>query len=323
MESRIRFVLPFLLFVLLVSLPAFAGPGRHIAIVVNMMENDPSPTDAEYELGRRQAQMSDLYPDSQIITISASSAEELKEDLARAVINPADQIDALVVDAHGGLFPRKGAPKSGPYNERFISYVGDHDGTFALDLLNEKSVKEALGPVIGRFAQGARVLFSSCNNAAFPSDPRTGKPDYDAIRKAMAYTARALRLSSGSLYLNRVFGSDSMGEMYLQPFQTKDTWGDKVHTLGAQLIAPVGVPIGLFADFIFNRGYVLETAGGKTRLRTGRFNEELMDFAPEGDLLASAENEYKPVDMGHIMQCTDDMCPLPVPGQSRDSSAAR
>ncbi len=79
------------------------------------------------------------------------------------------------------------------------------------------AVRDAFGPVVGRFAPGARALFTGCNRV-IPTEDR------EEIREAMGLTARALGLHSGALYLNSNAGSDAVEQFFLaRPMASAET----------------------------------------------------------------------------------------------------
>jgi hypothetical protein len=241
----------FLLALLLLFLrSSYAAEPSEVILIVDTAVGDTTIGDADTYEAMLRGRLRQLYPGTPFYMIRASEETELRDGIAAAMERPW-QVRALVVESHG-----YSSNTSIVYG--YHSHMANRSQRIDIDLVSEGQVHYAFSSLIGRFAPGARIVFSGCQMVDAGEEPE--KMD------AMAKVAENFGLKDGSIYMNHTDGSEFTEAIVKQPFTVETGWVNRSAHLSLQLMAVVSYPIGEFMEHVVSNWgyrYTVDSSGAK------------------------------------------------------------
>jgi hypothetical protein len=196
---------------------------RRLIINIDAIGEDPAITrrDEDTEDAANVSRVVRRDPGAEVILLRVGGNGDMRRQLEREMKKrPGAAVDVLIVNSHGD--------------------VGEILGeTMDVYLSRERSVREAFGPVIGRFSPQGRIVFSGCEIAS-----KGAIPEKFALMKRIA---RLFGLADGSLYANQQDGEswtdDNRADGEHDPGKLAQGWvkENTVYNHGYSLVVRDGV----------------------------------------------------------------------------------
>jgi hypothetical protein len=262
-KCRHEFMIALLALIALIAYPPWASAvqlPKRIVIVLDTKANDATGHgDLDLDDAYAIMGMEKQFPHSRVLLIRETENKKIREKLAELVRDPSVKVDALQVLSHGASF-------GGPGQRHFTPYIGNENGTFSVDLDNERSVQQVFGPLQGRFSDGAKLVFEGCHTVALGTEAEK--------KLVMKKVAKNFQMNSGRIYMNRTAGVKAIRTYFMQEIYSGGGTRTVTSRIAAQIFSPITfIPFLISERLLDNQGYTLELKNGRAELyRDNYFN---------------------------------------------------
>jgi len=273
------------LFSLLLSFAVPTGAGateKPWLIVIDVHETDKRPGNLDLNDGQAVAKLEKLFPGHPVALIRGNSNAEVRGRL-KGFGSGNTKIGALYVMSHGSnqnlTLSRKDQKNYSPrnaalVNKKFVPVIVNEREDFYVELNDPASFNKVFEPIVGRFSDGAKILFTGCNTIEH------GSPEEKL--QVMKKVAKNFGLTNGTIYMNETQGALLTRSAFQQPFYEQNTLGEKTLTLLMQAFPWATVPALAVLENRSNRGYTLTVKGPEARLDKDTFFNAEKGKAPTG-----------------------------------------
>lgn len=268
--GKLRFLLAALGVVL--SLADSAQAADHFVLIVNTLKEDSrGHGDTLYDNDYYYKQILKSYPKSIPLFINETENVMIRRKLDQFAHDPDLVIDALIVDSHGMSFDESATDPRNP----FKVLLGNESSKFFLLLSDRKSVESIFRPIVGRFASGAKIIFTGCFLLAFGNER-------DKFQM-MSNIAQSFGLKDGGIYMNESAGTTQTEIYFAQPADAGGAsemvkWR-KLFQLGAVVMLPL---MWYSEHYEFNQGHFFRIHSSQAKgLSSARMTASTFDRAFE------------------------------------------
>jgi hypothetical protein len=290
LRKSIEIVLPLL--AVLSSSVSQAQP-KKVVLIIHTSRDDVRGSGGNPELDYLYARkrLENQFPDAAYLRVEGTDNRSIRERLSEIMQDPEVEVQAMDVDSHGTSrqvqtevirFDDRGVPYWS-LESTIEPYIGNESGAFRATLSSHSGLADAFAPIIGRFADGAKLLFSGCktmntDNAQLAMD-------------SMLHVSRAFRLKNGAIYLNRTDGIKALAASAGQPFYEQPNFSKGVNRVLSQALSLVTVPLaGFLEEYVANHGYSLYVAQPERyELYEDQYFDAAANFYPMGKKLLDVQ----------------------------------
>jgi hypothetical protein len=273
-----------------------------IVFLVNTAESDVGGGNIKgspYILERSEInKLKVLFPGAKVIRIRADSNEAIRKGLDLWMQpNPNDkEVMGLYIHSHGNKM-----------------LLGNENGKFSLKLPND--IQNTFQPIVGRFSENARIIFSGCLLMAGQSS--------EQVNSSMRSISESFNLKSGLIYANEtegwlMFQALTYIDIYEKEKVPKDLRDMKVI---ASALWPVTYPmIGYFENVRYNQGYILSLDSENSRL----YKSDYFSALKPGSVVSERQKPLLTTPIQKVSSPGPRSATMPTaPGESRDEGGAR